>query len=210
MELILASSSPYRRELLQRFGLPFTTDAPNIDESPLGDETPRQMVLRLALGKVRAVAARHRSAVVVGSDQAAVFAGRVLGKPGSAANAVEALLGFGGHAVEFLTSLVVLRVADGHCLSHVDTTTARFRHATRQEVERYVALDQPLDCAGGIRFEGCGTLLLDAVDTEDPTAGIGLPLIKLGAMLRQMGVNPLRRGARTPLAAGLKTASSAR
>lgn len=192
MELVLASSSPYRRELLQRFGLPFTVDAPDIDESPLADETPRQMVLRLALGKARAVAARHGSALVVGSDQAAAFAGRVLGKPGSAQKAAEALLGFGGHSVEFLTSVVVLRAADGHWLGHVDTTTARFRHATRQEVERYVAVDQPLDCAGSIRFEGCGTLLLDGVDTEDPTAGIGLPLIKLGAMLREMGINPLR------------------
>ena len=94
--------------------------------------------------------------------------------------------------MEFLTSLVVLNTADGRTLRHVDVTTSRFRRASRAEIERYVELDQPLDCAGGIRFEGRGALLLDGVDTEDPTAGIGLPLIKLGAMLREMGVDPLR------------------
>ncbi len=192
MDLVLASSSRYRRALLERFGVPFTTDSPDIDETPLPSETPRQMVLRLALGKARAVASRHANAVIVGSDQAAVCAGRVLGKPGSAKVAVETLLGFGGTQVEFLTSLVVLNTANGRSLRHVDVTTSRFRHASRAEIERYVELDQPLDCAGGIRFEGRGALLLDGVDTEDPTAGIGLPLIKLGAMLREMGVSPLR------------------
>ena len=192
MDLVLASSSRYRRALLERFGVPFTTDSPDIDETPLSNETPRQMVLRLALGKVHAVAPRHANAVVVGSDQAAVCAGRVLGKPGGAEAAAETLLGFGGTQVEFLTSLVVLNTADGRSLRHVDVTTSRFRHASRAEIERYVELDRPLDCAGGIRFEGRGALLLDGIDTEDPTAGIGLPLIKLGAMLREMGVNPLR------------------
>ena len=192
MDMVLASSSPYRRALLERFGLPFTADSPDIDETPLPNETPRQMVLRLALGKARTVAPRHANAIVVGSDQAAVCAGRVLGKPGSAQAAVETLLGFGGTQVEFLTSLVVLNTADERSLRHVDVTTSRFRRASRAEIERYVELDRPLDCAGGIRFEGRGALLLDGIDTEDPTAGIGLPLIKLGAMLREMGVNPLR------------------
>ena len=192
MDLVLASSSRYRRALLERFGVPFTTDSPDIDETPLSNETPRQMVLRLALGKARAVASRHANAVIVGSDQAAVCAGRILGKPGSAKAAVETLLGFGGTQVEFLTSLVVLNTADERSLRHVDVTTSRFRRASRAEIERYVELDRPLDCAGGIRFEGRGALLLDGVDTEDPTAGIGLPLIKLGVMLREMGVNPLR------------------
>ena len=191
MQLILASSSPYRRELLERFGLPFEVRAPNVDETPLPGEAPRQLVLRLALAKARAVAAGRSDALVIGSDQAAAFAGQVVGKPGGAARAERQLREFSGRGVEFLTGLALLHAGSGRAATHVDRTTARFRQASEAEIRRYVAMDEPLDCAGAIRFEGLGPLLLDGVDTEDPTAAIGLPLIALARMLREAGLNPL-------------------
>ena len=191
MELVLASSSVYRRELLERFGVPFACVSPDIDETPRPGEAPTDMVLRLSLAKAKAAAQRHPNAVVIGSDQAAVFEGHILGKPGSAERAVANLLRFAGKAVEFVTGVVVLNAADGRVASHVDSTKSRFRRFSATEAQNYARLDQPLDCAGGIRFEGRGALLLRGVDTEDPSAGIGLPLIELGAMLRDMGINPL-------------------
>lgn len=191
MELVLASSSVYRRELLERFGVPFASVSPDIDETPRPGEAPKDMVLRLSLAKAKAAAQRHPNAVVIGSDQAAVFEGQILGKPGSAERAVANLLRFAGKTVEFVTGVVVLNAADGRVASHVDSTKSRFRRFSATEAQSYARLDQPLDCAGGIRFEGRGALLLHGVDTEDPSAGIGLPLIELGAMLRDMGINPL-------------------
>ena len=191
MELVLASSSVYRRELLERFGVPFACVSPDIDETPRPGEAPKDMVLRLSLAKAKAAAQRHPNAVVIGSDQAAVFEGQILGKPGSAERAVANLLRFAGKTVEFVTGVVVLNAADGRVASHVDSTKSRFRRFTATEAQNYARLDEPLDCAGGIRFEGRGALLLRGVDTEDPSAGIGLPLIELGVMLRDMGINPL-------------------
>lgn len=192
--LVLASSSPYRRELLERLGLDFAADAPEIDETPLAGESVARMVVRLAVAKARVVAGRSPGAVVVGSDQAASFAGRILGKPGTVAAAVEQLMAFSGSSVEFHTGVAVLG-ADGERLAtHLDVTTARFRDLKRAEVERYVQRDMPLDCAGGIKFEGTGALLLTGVETRDPSAAIGLPLIELGAMLRAEGINPLVPG----------------
>ena len=191
MQLVLASSSRYRRELLARFGVPFAVAAPNVDETPLTGEDPREMVVRLALAKARAVAAQWPAAVVVGSDQAAVFEGAILGKPPSLLAAERALLRFGGKTVEFLTGVAVLATGTGHASTHVDTTVAHFRQASAAEVRAYVERDRPLDCAGGIRFERLGPLLLRRVTGEDPSAAIGLPLIALGAMLREAGVDPL-------------------
>lgn len=191
MQIVLASSSPYRRELLERLQLPFATDVPDIDESPLDNETPRQMVRRLALAKAHAVAPRWPQAVIIGSDQAASFAGRILGKPGTVDRAVAGLRDFGNGHVSFYTGVAVLDAKSGEAQTHIDTTTARFRTASAAEIRRYVERDLPLDCAGGIRFEGLGPTLLEAVETEDPSAAIGLPLIKLGAMLRAVGINPL-------------------
>ncbi len=189
--LVLASSSRYRRELLERFGMAFEVDSPAVDETPQAGETPRDMALRLAVAKARAVAARHAGALVIGSDQAAAMGGKPLGKPGTAARAVAQLLAFGGRSVDFFTAVVLLHEPSGRLQTHVDRTRARFRRNTEREIERYVAADNPLDCAGGIKFEARGTLLLDGVETQDPSAGIGLPLIRLGAMLRAEGVNPL-------------------
>ena len=191
MQLVLASSSRYRRELLERFGLPFAVAAPNIDETPRPKEMPRDMVRRLALGKARAVAADYPSALVIGADQAAVFEGEILGKPANEAAAERGLMRFGGGRVEFLTGMVLLNADTGAAATHLDVAVAHFRRASAAEIRAYVARDRPLDCAGGIRFEQLGPLLLERLETTDPTAAIGLPLIRLGAMLRAAGVNPL-------------------
>ena len=189
--LVLASSSRYRRELLERFGLPFAVDSPAVDEAPAPQESAAALVRRLSEAKARAVAERWPQAVVIGSDQAASFEGRILGKPGTVAKAVAQLLEFAGKRVDFYTGVAVLHAPSGRIAMHLDRTTAHFRQLRVQEVERYVHGDQPLDCAGGIKFEGLGPLLLTAVDTRDPSASIGLPLIELGAMLRAEGINPL-------------------
>ena len=189
--IILASSSRYRRELLNRLAIPFEAIAPDIDESPAPDESPRDLVARLSLGKANAIATHHPSAIVIGSDQVAVRGDEVLGKPGSVALAVDQLLASAGRTLTFLTGLVVIDRAADVVLRHVDETHVRFRALDRAAIERYVALDQPLDCAGSIRSESRGSLLFEAIETSDPSAGIGLPLIKLGEMLRQVGVDPL-------------------
>lgn len=191
MQIVLASSSRYRRELLQRFGLSFVVDPPEIDESPLLGETPAKLAVRLAAAKAQTVAKRHPDAIVVGSDQVASLDGRVLGKPGNVERAVRQLVAFSGQRVEFLTGLAVVRGEGQRPRTHLDVTTARFRRFGEREAARYVRQDRPLDCAGGIRFEGLGPLLLEGVDTEDPSAAIGLPLIALGALLRRAGVDPL-------------------
>ena len=190
-ELVLASSSRYRRELLERLGIPFTVDSPEIDETPLDNEPVDALVRRLSVAKARAVALRWPRAIVIGSDQAASFEGRILGKPGTSQKAIAQLLEFSGSRVVFYTGVAVLDGPSGRVTTHIDRTHAHFRRVREDEVERYVQRDQPLDCAGGIRFEGTGALLLEAVETRDPSAAIGLPLIELGAMLRAVGVDPL-------------------
>lgn len=189
--LVLASSSRYRRDLLERFGLAFEVDAPEIDETPLPGERAPQLVRRLALAKAQTVAKRWPMAAIVGSDQAAAHGERILGKPASVEAAVQGLKSLAGGQVKFFTGLAVLTAASGDVELHVDVTTATFRAASEQEIRRYVELDRPLDCAGGIRFEGLGPTLLASVETEDPSAAIGLPLIKLAELLRRRGINPL-------------------
>ena len=191
MELILASSSRYRRELLDRLGLPFAVDPPAVDETPRPREAPRDLALRLAAAKAQAVAAKHPKALVVGADQVAGLAGRALGKPGETERAVLQLMSFAGRRVEFLTGVAVVCAETMRTRTHLDVTTVRFRRFTAATARRYVERDRPLDCAGAIRFEGLGPLLLAAVETEDPSAAIGLPLIKLGELLRLEGMDPL-------------------
>ncbi len=190
-ELVLASSSRYRRELLERLGIPFIVDSPEIDETPLDNEPVDVLVRRLSVAKARAVALRWPRAIVIGSDQAASFEGRILGKPGTPQKAIAQLLEFSGNRVDFYTGVAVLHGPSDRVATHIDRTHAHFRRFREDEVERYVQRDHPLDCAGGIRFEGTGALLLEAVETRDPSAAIGLPLIELGAMLRAVGVDPL-------------------
>ena len=189
--LILASSSRYRRELLARLGIEFHSASPDVDETPLPGEVPAALVLRLAEAKAAKVGEGEAHAVVIGSDQAAVHDGKALGKPGTGANAERQLARLSGQSVDFLTGVAVLNTATGRLQTHTDRTTTTFRRLSEAEIRRYVELDQPLDCAGAIKSESRGVMLFERVETEDPTAAIGLPLIRLAALLRNEGINPL-------------------
>jgi septum formation protein len=190
--LILASTSAYRRALLERLGIPFTAEAPGVDEQRGPDEAPADLAARLAEEKARAVAQRHPGAVVIGSDQVATTPeGRILGKPGTVERAVEQLMAASGRAVQFLTAVAVVH-ADGRVETYTDCTTAVFRTLDEDDARRYVLLDQPLDCAGSFRSEALGATLLERVDNQDPTALIGLPLVWVAGALRRAGLDPLR------------------
>lgn len=189
--LVLASSSRYRRGLLERLGLPFETASPDVDESARADESPGAMAMRLAEAKARAVARQRPGALVIGSDQVAELDGRALGKPGDAVTAQAQLAAASGREVEFLTAVVVVDGATGEAARHLDRTVVRFRALSRAEIEAYVERDQPLDCAGSFRSEGLGVVLFERISSEDPTALVGLPLIAVARMLRQFGVDIL-------------------
>jgi len=190
--LILASTSRYRRELLSRLGLPFAVEAPNVDESAHPGERPAALALRLAGEKAHAVAHRHPQALVIGSDQAATLDGAIaIGKPGSHERAREQLRAASGRTMEFHTALCLTREADGFDERASVGTRVRFRRLDGAEIERYLQLEQPWDCAGAARVEGLGIALLEAVEGDDPTALIGLPLIALTGMLRRAGLSPL-------------------
>ncbi len=187
--LVLASTSPYRRGLLERLGLPFTTTTPGVDETPRADEPPEALALRLSVEKARSAAARDR--LVIGSDQVACLDGRRIGKPGSHEAAVEQLIAASGHTLVFHTGLSLVDGADGDVQQAVVRTDVRFRTLDRHEIETYLSRERPYDCAGACKVEGLGITLLAEVRGEDPTALIGLPLIRLSAMLRRAGVDPL-------------------
>ncbi len=188
--LILASTSRYRSELLTRLGLDFKVEGPGVDEAPAAGEPPAALAARLALAKASAVARRYAAAHVIGSDQVAELDGHALGKPLSEAKAVEQLSAASGRTVVFHTAVALVRPDGGH-ETHTDLTRVRFRRLARAEIERYVALDAPLDCAGSFRSEGLGVALFEAVETEDPSALVGLPLIWLAAALRRAGLDAL-------------------
>ncbi|KAB7627623.1 Maf family protein [Alkalilimnicola sp. S0819] len=187
-QLILGSSSPHRRALLERLSLAFQSDSPAVDETPLPDETPADYVSRLSLAKARAVATRHGDALIIGSDQAAILEGRILGKPGSAERAVEQLLAASGKTVKFLTGLCLLDSRSGEYQLDLVPYSVDFRELDKSTVERYVARESPLDCAGSFKSEGLGITLFRALRGEDPSALIGLPLIRLVDMLKGAGV----------------------
>jgi septum formation protein len=186
--LVLGSTSRYRRELLQRLNLPFTVTAPEVDETPLPGEAPRALALRLALAKARAVAALHPDAVVIGSDQVADLAGHALGKPGTHERAVAQLRLMSGHTVVFQTALAVVCQATGFEQVDLAPVEVRFRTLADDEIERYLLAEQPYDCAGSAKSEGLGISLLDAIVSDDPTALVGLPLIRTCRMLRAAGL----------------------
>lgn len=186
-DLILASSSPYRRALLGRLGIPFECIAPGVDERPGPGEAPNAMPARLAREKAVAVAARRPGAVVVGSDQVALRGETLLGKPGTVAGCIDQLRASAGREVVFLTAVHVVD-GDGWAESHVDRTVVRFRSLTDEEIARYVAADQPLDCAGGFKAESLGIALFESIESVDPTALTGLPLIWLCGALRRAGI----------------------
>jgi septum formation protein len=185
--LILASSSPYRKALLARLGLPFEVCSPEIDEGPRPDEPPAELAARLAREKAASVACRFPQAVVIGSDQVAVHRGRIIGKPGTPEQACRQLERFSGDSVEFLTAISVQCLESGLRYEATIGTEVAFRPLNGAEIRRYVAVDQPTDCAGAFRSEAAGPTLLRGMHSSDPTAIIGLPLIAVSAALRQAG-----------------------
>ncbi len=189
--LILGSTSPYRRELLQRLSVPFTTAAPDIDETRLPAESPADMVKRLSLGKAKAVAATHTDALIIGSDQCAVLREEVMGKPGTHANAVSQLRKASAQTVTFLTGLCLYDSRDNSYQLDIVPFEVDFRTLTETEIENYLLKDQPYNCAGSFRSESLGVTLFKRMRGDDPSALIGLPLIRLSQMLRQAGVDLL-------------------
>jgi septum formation protein len=185
--LILASTSPYRRQLLTRLGLPFETARPETDETPLSGESPGLLADRLAEAKARSVATRQPQAWVIGSDQVAEFGGQPLSKPGDFERAADQLAAVSGRTVNFHTAVTLYRYADRRAMRIHDTTRVRFRSLTAVEIERYLHAEQPYDCAGSFKAEGLGITLFEAIDSRDPTALIGLPLIALAGALRDAG-----------------------
>lgn len=186
--LFLASTSRYRQELLARLRVPFEVEAPGTDESPFPDEAPVGLAMRLAEAKARAVGQRRAGALVIGSDQVAHLDGKLLGKPGSPAVASAQLLACSGRVVEFCTAVCLYDARSGTVRRHLDSTSVRFRVLVADEVARYVALDDPQDCAGSFRSEALGVALFESVRTDDPTALIGLPLIATARLLRESGL----------------------
>ncbi|MFY7871876.1 MAG: Maf family nucleotide pyrophosphatase [Limnohabitans sp.] len=189
--VVLGSTSVYRRELLSRLRLPFEVAAPGVDETPLTGEQPQALALRLARAKAQAVAARHPEAVVIGSDQVADLAGLALGKPGTHDRAVEQLRRMSGHTVIFQTALAVVCQASGFEQVDLAAVRVRFRTLHEQDIENYLQAEQPYDCAGSAKSEGLGIALLESIESDDPTALVGLPLIRTARMLRAAGVKLL-------------------
>ena len=185
--LILASTSPYRRALLERLQVPFECVAPEVDETRQPDEPAEKMACRLARLKAEAVSSRYPQAVVIGSDQVAVRGEDVLGKPGTTARCFEQLRQSSGQEVLFLTAVYVVDGSTGTAESHVDITRVRFRRLTTPEIERYIELDQPLDCAGGFKAEALGIALFEQIESTDPTGLTGLPLAWVAGALRRCG-----------------------
>jgi septum formation protein len=186
--LVLASTSTYRRALLERLRLPFDVEPPEVDEAALAGERARDTALRLAQAKARAVSGRHPGALVIGSDQVAALDGAHLGKPGSHDNAVAQLRAMRGRTVLFHTALALLNTGSGRLQTAEVPTEVRFRDYSEREIERYLQAERPYDCAGSAKIEGLGIVLVEKVSGEDPSALIGLPLVQLAAMLRSEGV----------------------
>lgn len=189
--IVLGSSSPYRRELLSRLKVPFEVDVPEVDETPMHAEAPREIAWRLAVEKARAVAARHPDAAVIGSDQVADLDGAAIGKPGTHARAVEQLRRMRGRVVVFQTAVAVVCLETG--FEQVDLAPVRvtFRDLGDAEIEAYLLAEKPYDCAGSARSEGLGIALLEKIESDDPSALVGLPLIRTCRMLRAAGVRLL-------------------
>lgn len=185
--LVLASTSVHRRRLLERFGLPFECVPPVVDEARLAGEAPEALVARLARAKALAVARQRRDAIVIGSDQVALRGEQVLGKPGDADLCRAQLAASSGRELTFLTAVCVATAGGTQTSEHIDRTTVRVRSLDEAEIARYVARDRPWDCAGGFKGESLGVSLVDRIETVDPTALTGLPLIWLAGVLRKRG-----------------------
>ena len=185
--LILASTSRYRRSLLERIAPPFEAISPGVSEAAVGGESPRERAARLSLAKARAVAEKHPNAIVIGSDQVCAAGQRVLDKPGNETTCRAQLAALSGHTANFYTGCAVVGMEAGLTLEHLDTTSVTFRRLTETEIHRYVAREKPFDCAGGFKVEALGITLFESLDSRDPTALIGLPLIWLAGALREAG-----------------------
>lgn len=190
-KLILASTSRYRRELLARLRLPFEVLPPEVDETPQRGEMPCALAMRLAREKARAVAKTHPQAVVIGADQVADLDGKALGKPGDRERATAQLRTLSGQRVVFHTALSVVRADIEYERSLLAPVTVRFRHLSDAEIDRYLELEQPFDCAGSARSEALGIALLEEILSDDPTALVGLPLIRTAQLLREAGLDPV-------------------
>ncbi len=186
--LILGSTSRYRKELLSRLKIPFESVAPNVDETPHNQESPKDLALRLALAKARAVALKNPEAIVIGSDQVADLEGMPLGKPGNHTNAILQLQRMRGKTVIFQTALSVVCIASGYERTDLAAVKVKFRDLSDAEIESYLRAEEPYDCAGSAKSEGLGIALLESIENDDPTALIGLPLIRTCQMLREAGV----------------------
>lgn len=194
-KLILGSSSKYRKALLDRLSIPYTVQAPDVDETPLSGEAPQALAQRLALAKARAIAQLHPGSVVIGSDQVADLHGEPLGKPGNHERAVAQLRRMRGQTVIFQTALAVVCEETGFCQTDLAAVRVRFRDLNDAEIENYLHAEQPYDCAGSAKSEGLGIALLEAIDNDDPTALVGLPLIRTCRMLRAAGIDLLGNAA---------------
>lgn len=201
--LLLASTSRYRRELLARLGLPFEARAPEADEQAIPGETPAAMATRLALAKAASITVD--AAVIIGSDQVASLDGELLRKPGGRDNAVAQLRACQGRTVVFHTAVAVIDTVSGRRQQHVDRTEVRFATLPTESLERYVELEQPFDCAGSFKSEGLGVALFERIDSSDPTALIGLPLIWVAQALRIAGLDPLASAPSLPRAPSTPT-----
>jgi septum formation protein len=189
--LVLASTSVYRRELLSRLRVPFDVQAPDVDETSLPHEAPAAVAQRLALAKANAVAVSRPDAIVIGSDQVADLDGVALGKPGTHERAIAQLRAMRGRRVLFQTAIAVVRPATGYVGTALATVAVQFREVSDAEIEFYLLSDLPYDCAGSAKAESLGIAMTDAIESDDPTALIGLPLIRTCALLRAAGLNPL-------------------
>jgi septum formation protein len=190
--LVLASSSRYRKELLARLGLPFSVDPPGVDEAPLPDETAAAVAIRLAEAKARAVASAHPDSLIIGSDQVAECAGKTIGKPRDRSHAIEMLHDMSGRTIVFHTAVALFNTRTGHLQAALVDVVSTFRTLDDGAIQSYLDRDDPLDCAGAVRIETLGIALFTRVASDDPTALIGLPLIKLTDMLLAEGVAVLR------------------
>ncbi|EOV3139370.1 Maf family protein [Enterobacter hormaechei] len=189
--LVLASTSPYRRMLLEKLGIPFECAAPEVDETPQPGESPRHLVTRLAKEKAQSLAVRYPAHLIIGSDQVCVLDGEITGKPHTEENACQQLMRARGTIVTFYTGLALYNSASGHLQTECEPFDVHFRHLSEQEIMDYVRRERPLNCAGSFKSEGLGIALFDKLDGRDPNTLVGLPLIALCQMLRREACNPL-------------------
>lgn len=189
--VVLASSSVYRREALRRLEIPFESASPEVDETPLNDETPEALVERLSLSKAQALKHEFPDTIIIGSDQIALHQGQILGKPGTVERAAAQLKAFSGDEVHFLTGLAVFSAETGESRYHLDTTIVQFRELDDEQIRAYIEREMPLNCAGSFKSEGLGIVLFERIKNDDPSALIGLPLIATAELLQSFGVELL-------------------